>query len=316
VTLALFGLLSGLGLADLLDRTSPSLEEICGGLDLPVLGQIPSLVSPEDPVKAHASGVPLPPTLWAYWRPQSAEAEAFRRVRTALLTRFRGADHQVLQVTSPEPETGKTTLAVNLAISLVQTGQTVLLVDGDFRRPQLHRLLDSSSGTGLAAVLRGTAALGDALHPSLVPGLSVLPCGPLPPGQGEFLTSPRLQEAIDLLRRQFPMVIIDTPALLAAADPCLVAPVADAVLLVVRDTPVGRAGVGRAREILDRFQANILGVVVNGVPAQGAQGPPPPEPLIGAPQPSFWNGESPCYPNGGKPVSSPRTCPTKPSSMT
>ena len=102
----------------------------------------------------------------------------------------------------------------------------------------------------------------------MVPGLFVLPCGPLPPNPAELLTSPRFKEVLDELRAQYDFVLVDTPPLLAVTDPCVVAPRVDGVVLTMRMSKKSRPKAERAREILSTLGVKVLGVVVNGVTAE------------------------------------------------
>lgn len=264
----LFGSVAGLGLAylvDLADQSFRTPEEIRHRLGLPVIGHIPML-SPEAKGDRHEiDGEVLDPILYSLFEPTSPEAEAFRGVRTSLYFSTRGEGHQVIQVTSPDKADGKTTLAANLAISMAQSGKRIILIDADFRRPCLHKLFGLTATVGLASVIAEGTELKDAIQESAASGLSVLPCGPLPPNPADLLTSPRLKEVLDVLREQYDFVIIDTPPLLAVTDPMVVAPRVDGVLLTIRLSKNGRPHAERAKEILGSLGAKILGVVVNGV---------------------------------------------------
>src|SRR5262249_54339051 len=161
-----------------------------------------------------ASGRPvLDPVLVAYHRARSPEAEAYRGVRTALYFSANGKEYKLLQVTSPSLGDGKSTTTANLAISIAQAGKQTLLVDADFRRPRLHEMFGLSAPIGLATVLAGEAPLEQAIQPSAVPGLSILPCGPIPSNPAELLTSLRFQEVLGLLRDRYDVVLLDTPPL-------------------------------------------------------------------------------------------------------
>jgi capsular exopolysaccharide synthesis family protein len=174
-----------------------------------------------------------------------------------------GKGHQVIQVTSPNPGDGKSTLTANLAVAIAQSGKRVVLVDCDFRKPRVHKIFGVSPDIGLASVIAGDAELGRAIQPSAVPGLSLLPCGPRPANPAELLTSNRFQEVLDGLKGMFDFVLVDTPPLLAVSDPAVVAPRVDGVLLTVRITRKTRPAAERAREILGALGANVIGVVVN-----------------------------------------------------
>lgn len=264
------GLLLGFGLAylaELSDRSFRTPAEIQRRLGLPVVGHIPLLE-----IDAKAEVGALDARLCTYYHPQSVQAEAFRGVRTALYFSTHGETHKVIQVTSPNASDGKSTVAANLATSIAQSGKKVVLVDADFRKPRQHRIFGVSAAAGLASVIAGTAELKEVIQPTAVPGLSLLPCGPLPPNPAELLTSARFKEMLDVLRDDFDFVIVDTPPLLAVSDPSVVAPRVDGVLLAVRIAKNTRPHAERAKEILTSMDANVLGVVVNGVDREANYG--------------------------------------------
>jgi capsular exopolysaccharide synthesis family protein len=264
----LLGLAGGLGLAflaEVSDKSFRTPEEIRRRLGLPVVGHVP-LFEPdvEAAGRAAADGVRLDPRLVAHFHPKSVEAEAFRGVRTALYFSTHGQAHQVIQVTSPNASEGKSTLTANLAISIAQSGKRTVLIDADFRKPRQHQIFGVSAGTGLASVIAAQAELRDAIQPTAVAGLSLLPCGPRPHNPAELLTSPRFKELLDAIRQQFDFVLVDTPPLLAVSDPSVVAPRVDGVLLAIKASKNGRPNAERAREVLHTLGATVLGVVVTG----------------------------------------------------
>jgi len=264
-----FGLAGGVGLAWLAaisDKGFRTPEEVRRRLGLPIVGHIPNFVAPK--------GAPQDPTapdisLCTLHRPKSIESESYRAVRTALFFSCRNGENKIVQVTSPTQGDGKSTLAANLAISVAQSQKRVLLIDADFRRPRLHRLFRISSEVGLASVVSGAAELAGVIQSSTVPGLSLLPCGPIPSNPAELLTLPRFQEVLAELRNQYDFVIVDTPPLLAVTDPSIVLPYVDGVFLTIRLSKQARPSAERAKEILASQDANVFGVVVNGVERHG-----------------------------------------------
>jgi succinoglycan biosynthesis transport protein ExoP len=262
---AVLGLMLGGGLAllaEMSDRSFRSPDEIRRRLGVQVLGHVPRVQTDLPPTRPSQAG--LDPILVAALRPISPESEAYRVIRTKLYFSTRGRDHQVIQVTSPGPGDGKSTLAANLAISIAQSGKRVVLVDCDFRKPRVHKLFKlPSPEVGLASVMAGDAKLSAAVRPSEVENLSLLPCGPRPANPAELLTSPMFQELLDDLRADFEFVIVDTPPVLAVSDPAAVAPRVDGVVLVLRMTKSARPAAERAREQLAAVGARMFGVVVN-----------------------------------------------------
>jgi capsular exopolysaccharide synthesis family protein len=259
------GLLAGLSLACLAEVTDKSFrgpEDVGSRLNVPVLGHIPAEA---------AAGRTLDPMRRGLCHPDSRVADACRQVRTALCVRTRAGGGKVIQVTSPDPGDGATTLATNLAVSVAQSGRKVLLVDADFRSPRPDKAHGGSNGVGLSSLLHGTAATAEAVRPSAVEGLSVLPSGPAPANPAELLASPRLRALLAEVAGAYDLVLVDTPPLLAVSDPMVVAVEADEVLLTVRLARNGRPRAERAMEILEAAGARVLGVVVNG-PEGGPRG--------------------------------------------
>jgi capsular exopolysaccharide synthesis family protein len=264
------GLLAGFlfaYLADVTDKRFRTPEEISNSLRVPVVGHIPLWrgSAAQVPANAASPGRFVDPALCSHSRPRSVEAEAYRAVRTALYFNTRGKTHKVIQITSPESADGKTALASNLAVSIAQSGKTVILIDADFRRPRLHKIFGIANQVGLSSVINGTTSLANAIQESGVPGLVILPSGAMPPNPAELLTSPRFEELLDAIRRDYDFVLIDTPPLLPVTDACVVAPRVDGVLLTIRISKNRRPQTERAKELLDALQVSTLGVVVNAV---------------------------------------------------
>ncbi len=268
----MLGLVAGVGLAflaDLADQSFRNPDEIRRALNLPLIGQIPAL-------RAQEAAVPNPdpriaaldPLLLSFHSPLCPESEAYRGVRTALY--FSGlSGHRVIQVTSPNSGDGKSTLTANLAISIAQSGKRVLLVDADLRKPRAHTIFGIAAQTGLGSIMMQSHEPADAIQETCIEGLSLLPCGPIPPNPAELLTSPRFKDLLDYLREQFDFVLVDTPPLLMVTDPTIVAARVDGVILTVRLTRDTRSQALRARDILAGMGAKTLGIVVNDVREKG-----------------------------------------------
>jgi capsular exopolysaccharide synthesis family protein len=272
------GMLGGVLLAfafELTDKSFRSPAEIRRRLGLPVVGHIPPIRTdlPIDNPALKGKEVNMEPVIVSHLRPKSIEAEAYRGVRTQLYFSTQGTGHQVIQVTSPNPGDGKSTLAANLAVSIAQSGKRVVLIDCDFRKPRVHKIFHlEKPDVGLASVISGDCDLGEAIRTSEVPNMDLLPCGPRPQNPAELLTSPEFQGVLDQLRAKYDFVIIDTPPVLAVSDPAVVAPRVDGVLLVFRMTKKARPTAERAREQLAALGANVIGVIVNGTGRQQDDG--------------------------------------------
>lgn len=259
------GLFVGFGLAylaEIADKSFRSPEQIRRLLGLPVVAHIPTFRSKAG--KAEANGQ-LARELCTVHQPRGRPAEAFRAVRTSLFFSAQNEEHKVIQVTSPNPGDGKTTLAANLAIAIADSGKKTLLVDGDLRRSRVHKLFGFDNKVGLSSVIKAEAEPPDAIQETTVTNLWAIPCGPRPDNPADLLTLPRFKEFLDLAREQYEFVVVDSPPLLAVTDPSVIAARADTVILAIRLSKHGRHDATRATEMLDSLGAKVLGVVVNAV---------------------------------------------------
>ena len=200
--------------------------------------------------------------------PTSSVAEAFRTLRTNL--EFSSLDNPVktLVVTSAGPGEGKSTTLANLAISTAQTEKKVCLVDCDLRRPSLHRLFGIANDVGLTSMIRDEA-LRDAppLQETQVPGLWLLPSGPLPPNPSELLGSKRMEEVIAKLKEQADIVLFDAPPSTVVTDAAVLASKVDGVLLVFSAGRTKRDHAQKAKALMEKVNARLVGVVLNNVRA-------------------------------------------------
>jgi capsular exopolysaccharide synthesis family protein len=264
IALALaLGLGLGVGLASVLERLHDRLRgipdvESRGGA--PVLATLPSVSW----VRARSTGLLLNSP-----RTDPSVAEAYRTLRAALLFAADPLRAKVLLVTSPHPSEGKTTVTANLGLSLTRAGKRVIVVSGDFRRPSLQRLFPGEDGgnsdnqSGLTNLLRGETQLSEVLRASWVPGLSILPSGPLPPNHDQLLASGEMRKMLGELRHRSDLILIDTGPILEVADPIMLAPLVDAVILVVDGSKSTRGDISDARQQLDRVGARLIGTVIN-----------------------------------------------------
>jgi capsular exopolysaccharide synthesis family protein len=157
-----------------------------------------------------------------------------------------------------------------VAVAIAQSGRKVILVDADLRRPRAHRIFGLTARKGLAQVIAGAAELSEVVQPTVIPNLSVLPCGARPADPAELLTLQRFSDLLEELRETYDYVLVDTPPLLAVSDPCAVAPRVDGVMLTIRVSKNGRPAAERACDLLAGLKVHVYGVVVNGVGKEGA----------------------------------------------
>ncbi|MEA3218387.1 MAG: hypothetical protein QOJ19_4543 [Acidimicrobiia bacterium] len=253
----LFGLLVGFGLALLrgrLDNTVKSAEDVT---DLTGSGIIGTVL--EDPRVADEH-------LVTDQDRHSIAAEAYRSIRTNL--QFLNVDNppRVIVISSAVPGEGKSTLAVNLATVLAQSGSRVALIEADLRRPRVTRYMGLISGAGLTNVLGGTALLREVAQPWGDGRLTVLAAGPMPPNPSEMLGSGHMRNLLDELRSRFDYVLIDAPPLLAVTDAAVLATLSDGCVLSTRYGKTRRVELEEAAAALKRVDGNLLGVVLNRVP--------------------------------------------------
>jgi protein-tyrosine kinase len=205
----------------------------------------------------------LSPELVAAHDPFAPQAEALRDLRTQLLLHWLSVDCKVLAVVSPEPGDGRSFLAANLAVVFAQLGENTLLIDGDLRRPRLHRLFGQGNGPGLAQVLSGRMAIDAAERVSYFDGLSLLSAGATPPNPLELLSRQSLATLLDEARKRFKIVLIDTPASSRCSDARITATRADGVLMVARQDRTRLADLDRLCRVMRTSGARVTGTVLN-----------------------------------------------------
>jgi capsular exopolysaccharide synthesis family protein len=293
----LLSLAAGVGLAlllEYLDNTVKSIEDVTRATQLPTLALIPSMNAEamravggrkqaNSQAKASASGAGaaigksgavgglaprgLQPqgeklaTLGAL----SAVVESYRMLRTSVLLSTAGTPPKTILVTSSQPGEGKTTTAVNTAISLSQLGAAVLLIDADLRRPAVHKAFKITHTRGISTYLTGKTPVENLIVKLPIPNLSVLPCGPIPPNPAELISSDRMKELLRNLSQQYDHILIDSPPLISVTDPVILSTMVDGSILVVQAGKSTRELIRRARQELTGVGAKIFGVVLNNV---------------------------------------------------
>ncbi|MGW4541852.1 polysaccharide biosynthesis tyrosine autokinase [Streptomyces chartreusis] len=260
------GLLGGLLLAagavalrEALDTTVKTGDALGELTALPVLGSIPyDRTSARQRIAMDGAG-------------STVRAEAFRKLRANL--QFAQIDDRprVMVVTSPVPGEGKSTTAVNLALSLADTGMQVCLVDADLRRPAVAGTFGLVHDAGLTTVLIGQARVEDVMQQA-AGRLAVLTSGAVPPNPTELLASERMAELLRELAGSYDVVVVDSAPLLPVADTIGLAPLVDGVLLVVRASHTGRDQIRSAADSLNRTGVRVLGTVFSMVAAFKGKG--------------------------------------------
>jgi len=257
----LLGLVGGLGLAfvlEQLDSTVKSQSDVENKVGLPFLGVLPRVAVERD---APAGDLDL----YVYRHPKSTVAEACRAVRTNLLFMSPDRPLRTMLVTSSGPREGKSTTVIATGIAMSQSGGRVLLVDTDMRRPRLHRALGVPNEKGVSSVLVGDADLDDVLKSTEVPGLFLIPSGPIPPNPAELFHTQAFRDFVASVTARFERVIFDSPPVNAVADSAVLATQVDGALLVIRADATNKALARRAVRVLTDVKAKVFGAVLNDV---------------------------------------------------
>jgi capsular exopolysaccharide synthesis family protein len=284
-------LAGGVGLAlllEYLDNTVKSVEDVIRATQLPTLALIPSMnieamravsgkksiqqkVIAANASKSEAVGGLAPRSM----HPRgdkltaldslSSVVESYRMLRTSVLLSTAGTPPKTILITSSQPGEGKTTTAVNTAISLSQLGASVLLIDADLRRPAVHKAFKIPHARGISNYLSSHTPVENLIVKLPIPNLSILPCGPIPPNPAELISSDRMKDLLRNLGHQFDHILIDSPPLISVTDPVILSTMVDGSILVVQAGKSTRELVRRARQELAGVGAKVFGVVLNNV---------------------------------------------------
>jgi len=259
--LALFGgALFACGLVfffEYMDSRIKTPDEIRAHLGLAHLGMLPDLdLKKGSDYPLLSAGVP------------ANFSEAFRAVRTNVLFSTAEEGARSIVVTSTGPGEGKSLVASNLAVSLAQAGQRVLLIDADMRKPKAHEIFKGQQEPGLSNVMVGTAKASEAVRRAPGTGLWVLSAGRVPPNPAELLGSVRFRDFMKSLKQHFDWIIVDTPPIMAVTDASLVAHHATGVVFVVGAEMTSRHAAKRALDQLEQANAKFVGAVLNRVDLQ------------------------------------------------
>jgi succinoglycan biosynthesis transport protein ExoP len=266
------GLVTGFMMAcfsEFIDRTVKTAEDVEQVLGLPFLAMIPAfekswkqatgglLVQGAGRSSEHALVPFVHASSHPYW-------ESYRSLRTSLLLSSPDRQPQTILVTSAMSNEGKSTTAVNLGITLAQTGARTLILDLDMRRPSLAHTFHLPRTTGISRYLSSQSELHTEILQTGIPNLFILPAGPTLPNPPELIGSKRMELALHLLAGHFDYIVIDSPPLMAVTDPLVIAAQVDGVLLVVQAGKTPKAAVQKARNLLRTVDAKILGAVITG----------------------------------------------------
>ncbi len=246
------GLSLGVGLALLfenLDTRLYSTKDIEAVTQLSTVGKIPKAKTRLDIIDHQDSFQP--------------QLEAFRRLRTNILTLDHKMDPRALLVTSAERGEGKSTILANLAVTIAQAGKQVLVVDCDLRLPAIHELFRIPNHRGLTDILLGEKTLSQVINSSEHARVHIVTSGPLPPNAGELLGSSQMANLIEEMKKEYDVVLLDTPALSSVADAAVLVPFVDDVVLVAAQAHVHEDAIQNACDELANVNAKSVLVVVN-----------------------------------------------------
>ena len=307
----LLGLGGGVGLAllfDFLDNSVKTSEDVERYAGLPTLGVVPKfslesakkgyyygrrLKAAKEPARLEAGeagvtapvaaaapfvaevgkaerpdGIELVPHLF----PNSRLAESYRSIRTALLLSSADSPVKTVAVTSALPGEGKTVTVANLAVTLAQSGKTVLIVDADLRRPRQHRLFKVKNTFGLTTYLTDSIELKSVVKSTDIPNLFLINAGPVPPNPAELLGSEKMTRFIRMMSEECDHVLFDLPPMMEISDALVLGAKVDGLVLVVHGDKTSREALKKTREKLDLLKVRTIGVVINNVdlPRHGA----------------------------------------------
>ncbi len=234
-------------------KTSSDVEDILG---LPFLCYIPSFLIQGKDIKK------LPVVA----NPKSVVAEAYRTLRTGII--FSSAEKSLgaLLVTSSIPAEGKTTTAANMAVSMAQTGERVLLIDADMRNHNVHKIFDMPNDIGLSNFLIGDKSLEESISKvSGVDNLHIITAGALTPNPSELLSSNKMKELVSKAHEDYDRIILDSPPVMPVADPLILSSIVDGVVMVVGGGTTSKDTVIASAQSLSGVKAKVVGVVLNNM---------------------------------------------------
>ncbi|MBI5510225.1 MAG: polysaccharide biosynthesis tyrosine autokinase [Deltaproteobacteria bacterium] len=262
----IIGVLGGLGMAfvaDFLDNTLKNQEQVEQRLGLPTLGIVPIIKSGKS--STHDTPDANLRDRYILDHPRSSVAECCRTVRTNLLFMSPDRPARAILVTSAGPREGKSTIATSLAVTMAQAGGKVLLVDTDLRRPRLHKSFGLVDAVGISRAILGEVPVDEAIVPGPVPGLDVLPCGPIPPNPAELLHTESFKAIYKQLMERYDRVIWDSPPVTPVTDALVLASMVDGVVLVVNAGQTTWQLASQSKRRIEDVGGRIFGVVLNSV---------------------------------------------------
>ena len=200
------------------------------------------------------------------FNPKSPISEQYRTIRTNIQFSMVDKELKTLACTSAMPRDGKSTTIANLAVTIAQQGQQVLLVDADLRKPTVHQIMEVKNQYGLTSLLTKKESPKTAILPTQrANNLHILPSGPIPPNPSELLGSKVMEDLILELSKIYDLILFDTPPVLAVTDAQILGSRCDGVIIVIRCHQTEKKDLVKAKELLDRTNVNVIGVIINEV---------------------------------------------------
>lgn len=197
--------------------------------------------------------------------PNDPAIESLRNLKTALHFGMMNVKNNCVMIAGPSPNVGKSFVSVNLAAVLTSNNKKVLLIDADLRRGHLHEYLGIEIQNGLTEFISGQISIGQALHQTTVPGLTLIPTGTIPPNPVELLLHERFGNCLNVLMPRYDHVIIDSPPILAVTDATIIGQMAGGTLLVLRAGQHPMREIDHAARRLNRARVNLRGILFNNV---------------------------------------------------
>jgi polysaccharide biosynthesis transport protein len=252
----ILGLMGGIGVALLrnaLDTKIRSQKDVRALTDTPILGEV-----------AYDAEVPQHPVILRD-EPHAASSEAVRRLRTNLQFINVAKRSKAIVITSSIPGEGKSTIAMNLAVSLADTGVRTILVDANLRRPAIDEYMGIEGGVGLTTLLIGQAQIQNVVQPFGNSTLDLLPAGQVPPNPSELLGSAAMDRLLKELLASYDMVLLDSPPVLPVTDAAVLSKMADGALVILGADRVRGPQLYAALESLETAGAHVFGLIMNKV---------------------------------------------------
>ncbi|CAN7649691.1 polysaccharide biosynthesis tyrosine autokinase [Trinickia sp. LjRoot230] len=266
---AMLGLIAGTGVVFMRRNLMTGIddpervERACG---LPLYGLVPTSVEGERLDAAYMRNRKGARPILALTRPNDSSIESLRSLRTSMQFAVAEAKNSIMVLTGPAPGIGKSFMTANLAVLFADSGKRVLAIDADMRRGTLHEYFGGGLRTGLAELLAGQIPLEDAIRKTPVPSLDFIACGTRPTNPSELLMSQRLEQYLEGLAKNYDVILVDTPPLLAVTDAAIIASHAGTSFVVLRSGMHAEADISDALKRLAAAGAQAQGGIFNAVP--------------------------------------------------